>query len=83
LSFHEEEKEIIKKVVNNRQKTIDTLKKMGEIVVVAKAEIIYAYLKDFYPNQTVEEVMDQIKDNPENYNYYKIGNIKITEIRQV
>lgn len=67
----------------NKKDIIKTLKKVGETVLIAKAEIMYAFPRDFFPNQTIEEVIDQIKNSPESYKYYKVGSIKIEEIEEI
>ncbi len=67
----------------NREELIKTLKKLGETVVIAKGEILYAFKIGFFPNGTPQDVMEKIKDHPETYDYYKVGSIKITEIKEV
>lgn len=66
----------------NRNDIIKTLLKLGEVVVLAKAEIIYAFKPEFFPHQTTEETMEEIKKQPEAYEYYRAGLIKITEISE-
>lgn len=67
----------------NREGIIKKLKKRGEIVVIAKAEVLYAFKSQFFPGSTTEEVMELIKNDPRFYSYYKVGSIKITEIKEV
>lgn len=66
----------------NIEEIIKTLQKLGEVVVIAKAEVIYAFKKGFFPNQTIDEVMEVIKKNPKDYKYYQVGDIIITEMEK-
>jgi len=66
----------------NRKEIIKTLKKLGDVVIIAKADVIYAFKKEFFPNQTTEQIMEEIKNNPKGYKYYQVGDIEITEISE-
>ncbi|KKL22893.1 hypothetical protein LCGC14_2430880 [marine sediment metagenome] len=67
----------------NREGHIKILKKLGETVIIAKGEVMYAFKKEFFPYQTTEEIMEGIKKDPKSFSYYKVGSIKITEIKEV
>ncbi len=67
----------------NREEIIKALKKLGEIVIIAKGEVMYAFKKEFFPSQTTEQIMAEIKKDPKSYYYYKVGSIKITEMEEV
>ncbi len=70
-------------LAKEKKDVIKILKKLGETVVVAKAEVLYSFKKGFFPHQTVEEVMEEIKKQPHSYDYYKVGAIKIIEMEEV
>lgn len=66
----------------NRDDIIRILKKTGDTVLVAKADIIYAIAPDVLNRFTKEELLEDIKKRPEAYEYYRAGLLKITEISE-
>ncbi len=67
---------------DNIDKIIKTLQKLGDIVVIAKGEIIYAFKKEWFPYLTKEQIIEDIKKSPKRYDYYKITT-KIKEVKEV
>ena len=70
-------------LTNDRKEVIKILKKNNETVMIAKGEVIYAFQKGMFANMTTEQVMEEIKKDPKGYSYYKVGPIKITEIKEI
>ena len=66
----------------NREDIIKTLKKTGDTILIAKGEIIYA-LPPKVNGLTKDELMREIKMQPKAYEYYRVGLIKITDIKEV
>ena len=66
----------------NRKEIIETLRSFGEVVVIAKAEILYAFRREHFPGITTEDVMGEIRKNPKGHSYYQVGDVKITEISE-
>ncbi len=66
----------------NRGDIIKTLKKTGDTILIAKAEIIYA-LPHKVNGLSKDELMREIKMQPKTYEYYRVGLIKITDIKEV
>ena len=67
----------------NRGDIIKTLKKTGDTILIAKAEIIYAIAPDLLVRSTIKELMREMKMQPKTYEYYRVGLIKITDIKEV
>ena len=44
---------------------------------------MYAFRREFFPGQTTEEIIERIKEDPITFHYYRVGDIKITEIEEV
>jgi len=65
----------------NREDIIKKLKETGDLVLVAKTELIYS-LPHGVNGLKKDELLVDVKKRPETYEYYRAGLIKITEIKE-